>query len=94
MKSYLRKLTPTEVKRHYIYVTTDHRDILPKMGEPFKIWINEEKMEAKLDAQGRIWLDWRAFEDLKSGDTVELIRNPDGTFSLEAVGNEEEKEGN
>lgn len=94
MKSYLRKLTPTEVKRHYIYIAKDYRDMFPKIGKPFKVWVNGEKIEVKLDAGGRIWLGYKAFEDLKPSDTVELTRNPDGTFSIEAVGDEEEEERN
>lgn len=51
---YERILSYTEVKRRFIYVAKDFRDLFPEIGESFKIWVGEKKIEAKLDWQYRI----------------------------------------
>jgi len=84
MKSiYKRKLTPTEVKRHFIRVGKKYLDIFPSAGEAFKIVVEEEKLRVTMDKRGRIWASKRkGLAKFSEGDTIIFSKKSDDTFNV------------
>ena len=85
MKKYSKKLTRSEVERHFIYIIQKYRDLFPKTGELFKIRIKKLELQKTIDNKNRIWLGEEAFRGLKVGDIVEITKNSDGSFTIEVV---------
>lgn len=84
---YVRKLSPTEIRRRFIYVSKKNSTFFPKIGIPFRVRINGDKLDCKLDAYYRIWMDVRIFSNIKLGDSIKLIKYSDETYSLIVVKN-------
>lgn len=80
---YKRKLTLTEAKRHYIFVDKGHRDIFPSPKDNFKIIIDHDKLlDARIDAEGRIYSRLCDYITLKEGNTIVFAKNYNGSFSV------------
>lgn len=78
-----RKLTPTEVNRHFIRIEKKYRDIFPSAGEAFKIVVEKEKLKVTIDKQGRIWASKRkSLAKFNEGDTIIFSKKSDDTFNV------------
>lgn len=85
---YERKLSRTEAKRHFIYVDEKHRDLFPPQRRKFNILVKNQKVEATIDSQWRIWaaLFWDDLPSFEEGDTIVISKNRDGSFMVEVEG--------
>jgi hypothetical protein len=81
---YVRRLNPTEVDRHYIFIDVDHRKMFPPPGKRFKIRVNAHEIEAKVDKFYRVHISMKVKGTLniKENNVVIFTKNPDGTYSL------------
>ncbi|MEM2144251.1 MAG: hypothetical protein QW279_02740, partial [Candidatus Jordarchaeaceae archaeon] len=82
---YKRKLTPSEVKRHFIYVEKEYRCMFPPPGKEFEIIIKKEKINVKTDSRWRIWaaLFWDDLPSFHVGDVIVFSKNPNDVFKIE-----------
>lgn len=84
MSEYVRRLTKTEFKRSYIIIDKAHRTMFPSPGIYFKISIENQVIDAKVDRFHRIYVGFNV-RDLLNFETNRIAvftKNPDGTYSL------------
>lgn len=81
---YVRKLNPTEMDRHYVYIDATHRNLFPATGISFKIKIDEHEINAKVDKFSRIYISKRVKGILKIKENSVLVfrKQPNGTYLL------------
>ena len=80
---YKRRLILTEVKRHYIFVDTEHREMFPSPEDSFKIIVDHDRvLEAKIDSEGRIYSRLWKYITLEEGDTIVFARKRNGSFNV------------
>lgn len=79
---YKRRLSPTEAKRHYVYIENDALWLFPFVGKPFKIRIGKKEFEVAIGSENRIWatLFWEKLPHFREGDTIFFLKKPDGSF--------------
>jgi len=86
---YRRRLSPTELRRYFIYIERDYWDKLSVIKGTLRIRFGKQEFEAIVDKQGRLFLGkFRDYINLKRGCSVIFYRNPDSTFALEVAGGE------
>lgn len=83
-KTYEKRLTATEAKRHYVYIESDAASkIFPPMGKPFKLRIGKEEFEVKMDDHFRILAAvFRDHIDFTEGNVFVFKKASDGSFTL------------
>lgn len=84
-KIYEKRLSPTEAKRHYVYIESDAASkIFPPMGKSFKLRIGKEEFEAKMDNHFRILAAvFKDHIDFTEGNVFVFKRASDGSFTLD-----------
>ncbi|MEM3827972.1 MAG: hypothetical protein QXP36_01975 [Conexivisphaerales archaeon] len=83
---YRRKLTPSEVDRHFIYIDEEHRSMFPPPGKKFDLIVRHQRITVKIDSHWRIWAAsfWDDLPKLEVGDVVIFSKNLNGSLKLEA----------
>jgi hypothetical protein len=81
---YKRKLTPSEARRHFIYVDEEHRSMFPPPGKEFEIIVKNQKIKVKVDSQWRIWaaLFWDYLPSFQVGDVIVISKTPNGVLKI------------
>jgi len=82
---YKRRLTPSEAKRHFVYIAKDHRNMFPPPGKEFKVDVDNQKIDVKIDSKWRIWaaLFWEKLPSFQRGDVVVFSKLASDTFKVE-----------
>ena len=85
---YRRKLCYSESRCHYIKVSKKYRDMFPPTGEPFTLFIDDQKIDVEIGSLNRIWasLFWGKLPHFRGGDTIVFSKNPDGSFNVSIKG--------
>jgi hypothetical protein len=85
---YQRKLSPTEAKRHFVYITFDGRGYFPPAGQEFKVVIGKHIVEVKVDSKSRVWgaMFWDRLPHWNRGDTITFTKNKDGSYTVMVEG--------
>lgn len=81
---YKRELSPTEARRHFVYVDGKHREIFPHPGERFNVVVGSQKIEVAIDKQWRIWaaMFWDKLPHFEGGNVVVLSKQRNGSFTV------------
>lgn len=83
-----KKLTRSELDRHYIRINKRDRSQFPPAGVPFTAIIGKTKIEMIIDKYDRIYTQYRLWNavgeplDIDEGDIIMFSKNPDGTFTI------------
>jgi hypothetical protein len=87
-KIFCKKLTRSELDRHYIRVNKRDRPLFPPAGVPFTAIVGKTRIEMIIDKYDRIYIQYRFWDslreplDIEEGDTMVFSKNPDGTFTI------------
>jgi hypothetical protein len=85
---FSKKLTRSEIGRHYIRISKESRPFFPAAGEDFSVIVGNTKVDIVIDRYGRIRLlycDWDTFKNilhLEEESTIVFSRDPNGIFRI------------